>query len=86
MIKLNKQDDTYAFLIINEEQVGRLEKHKRHGCYKLVMFNDSVKEWIPFKEYNKEKFNALVMSIYRNKRYEIYSEVKLENRGFTIKA
>ena len=80
MITYDKQDDTYANIIINGEQVGWIERHKLHGCYCLNILYE--KHWLPFKD--KSKVNDLIMTIYKSKRYQVYSEVIMENKGFKI--
>lgn len=80
-VTYDKQDDTYAKIIINGEEVGWLEKHKIFGYYRLVMFHES--HWIGLKVTRKE-LDEIVTKVYKIKRFEIYSEVRLENKGFKI--
>ena len=83
MITYIKQDDTHAYIEVNEERIGWIEKHKLRGCWKLILFFDPV--WIPFKEYKQKKVEEFIMSAYKSKRFEKYSEQRLIDRGFKIK-
>jgi len=83
-ITYEKQDDTYFRVFVNEEQIGWIEKHKLNRCYWVNLFFDKCH--IPKEEYTKENITKLITAKYKQYRFQTYSEVTLEKRGFKILA